>query len=195
MESNIDFFKIKYNNKAPKQGLVLVSEPFAPDSIFKRSIILLVEHNKEGSVGFILNKPLKKTLPDVSDEFGDFEVPVSMGGPVSRDNIYYFHTLGDVIPGSIKIRDDLYWGGDFEIIKMMISAGTLKKNQIRFFVGYSGWSPKQLDNELNKDYWLVSDIETSIIMEHDKKIWEKVVPNLGDKYSTWANFPENPIFN
>ena len=193
--NKFDIFKINHNSIKPKQGLVLVSEPFAPDSIFSRSIILLTEHNENGSVGFILNKPFNKKISDFSSEFGNFDINVSLGGPVGSEHIYYIHTYGEKIPGSIFIKDGLYWGGEFEIVKMLSEAGKLDKNKIRFFIGYSGWAPEQLMNEIKKDYWLVSDIDVETIMQNDKKIWDKVVSELDNPYKIWQYFPENPNLN
>jgi len=195
MKLEMDLFKIKYNDIKPKQGRVLISAPFADDSFFSRSVVLLTEYNKEGSVGFALNKPVKKMLPEISTEFGDFNAPVFLGGPVSRDNIYYVHTLGDKIPDSIKIKNNLYWGGDYKILKKLIDQGEVKTSQIRFFVGYSGWEENQLDTEIKEDSWLVSDISSENVMDYTIKIWKKMVSKLGESYKAWTNFPENPNFN
>ncbi|NPA44023.1 MAG: YqgE/AlgH family protein, partial [Chlorobi bacterium] len=108
-----DIFKLKHNGISPKQGSILISEPFAPDAIFSRAVILLAEHNKNGSVGFILNKPLNKTISQLSSEFGKNDMKVSIGGPVENNKIYYIHTYGNKIPNSMKITNGLYWGGDF----------------------------------------------------------------------------------
>ncbi len=190
-----DIFKINHNSINPKQGFVLVSEPFAPDNIFSRSIILLTEHNENGSVGFILNKPFKQKISDFSSEFGNSDINVSLGGPVGSEHIYYIHTYGKKIPGSIHIKENLYWGGEFKIVKMLTETGKLDKNKIRFFIGYSGWSPNQLVTEIKKNYWLVSDIDVATIMQNDKKIWDKVVSELDNPYKIWQYFPENPNLN
>jgi putative transcriptional regulator len=195
MEINTDIFKIKYNNIIPNQGLVLVSEPFSPDGVFSRAVVLLVEHNEQGSVGFILNKPINKKLTQLSKEFGNFDIKVSFGGPVSNKNIYYLHTYGNKIPGSIQIKDNLYWGGDFAILQTLMESGSLDESKIRFFVGYSGWSPEQLSGEIKKDYWLVSDIEVDTVMKYEREIWNKVVAKLDKRYSIWQHFPENPNLN
>jgi len=195
MKTEPDLFKIKHNDIDPEQGLVLVSEPFAPDSIFSRSVVLLAEHNEKGTVGFILNKPVNRKLSQLSSEFGNFDMKVSLGGPVANSNIYYLHTYGEKIPGSLLIKDDLYWGGDFNILQVLIESGAVDESKIRFFIGYSGWSEKQLDNEIKKDFWLVSDIEVETVMNYDKEIWNKVVSKLDNRYSIWQHFPENPNLN
>ena len=195
MNDNNDIFKIQHNTIKPKQGLVLVSEPFAPDSIFSRSIILLAEHNEEGSVGFILNKPFNRKISDFSSELGSFDMNVSLGGPVESEHIYYIHTYGEKIPGSIHIKGNLFWGGEFRVVQTMSEIGKLDENKIRFFVGYSGWSSKQLINEIDKNYWLVSEIDVKTIMKNDKKIWNKTVSALEKPYRAWQYFPENPNLN
>lgn len=195
MKPEVDLFNIKYNDIKPRQGRVLISEPFAADMFFSRSVVLLTEHNNEGTIGFILNKPIKKLLSEVSSEFGDFEAPVFLGGPVNRDNIYYIHSLGKKIPDSIRITDNLYWGGNFKVLKKLIDNGEVKSSQIRFFVGYSGWEKNQLDREIKNNSWLISDIDSEMVMNNDAKIWKRVVYKLGKKYRAWTNFPENPNFN
>ncbi len=195
MNKKLDIFKLKHNNIIPKQGLVLVSEPFAPDSIFSRSVILLAEHNKDGTVGFILNKPFNRKISDFSSEFGNFDLNISFGGPVESEHIYYIHTYGEKIPGSTQIKDNLYWGGEFSIIQTLSEAGKLEEEKIRFFVGYSGWTSEQLMSEINKDFWLVSDIDVGTIMRNDKKIWNKTVSELEKPYKIWQYFPENPNLN
>jgi putative transcriptional regulator len=158
MELNIDFFSID-NKQLARQGRVLISEPFLNDTYFKRSVVLLTEHSDEGSVGFVLNKPVDLSVTEVINDFPDIDTEVSIGGPVNTNTIHYIHTLGDTIPNSVKILDNLYWGGDFEVIKDMISTGLIKGSEIRFFLGYAGWSPKQLENELSENAWLISGKE------------------------------------
>jgi len=190
-----DIFKLKHNGIAPKQGSILISEPFAPDAIFSRAVILLAEHNKKGTVGFILNKPVNKTISQLSSEFGKNDMKVSIGGPVENNRIYYIHTYGNKIPNSIEIIKGLYWGGDFKVLQTALEEGGIDENKIRFFVGYSGWEPNQLKEEIKKDFWLVSDIDTKTIMKNNKKIWNETIAKLGEQYQIWQHFPENPNLN
>ena len=195
MELDIDFFSIN-NNKVAKQGRVLISEPFLNDTYFRRSVVLLTEHTDEGSVGFVLNKPVDLAVNDVLNDFPEIDTEVSIGGPVNTNTIHYIHTLGDIIPNSVKVLDNLFWGGDFEVIKDMIGAGLIKRTEIRFFLGYAGWSPKQLENELSENAWLVSEMRTDHIMQGPgNNLWKEILERSGDKYKTWVNFPENPSLN
>ncbi|MFC2115214.1 YqgE/AlgH family protein [Bacteroidota bacterium] len=195
MDLDIDFFNIE-NNKVAQQGRVLISEPFLNDTYFRRSVVLLTEHSPEGSVGFVLNKPVALSVSEVLADFPEIDTEVSIGGPVNTNTIHYIHTIGEIIPNSVKVLDNLYWGGDFEVVKQMIDQGQIKGTDIRFFLGYAGWSPKQLDNELSENAWLVSEMKAEHIMQGpDDNLWKEILETSGDKYKTWVNFPENPGLN
>ena len=88
----------------PAQGSLLVSEPFLADSFFKRSVVLLSEHDKKGTLGFILNKPTDVTVNQAVDNFPDFEAPLYFGGPVETDTLFYIHTLGETLKASAGLE-------------------------------------------------------------------------------------------
>ncbi len=195
MDANQNIFRIKTNNVSPRKGRILIAEPFLPGSYFNRSIIFLVDHNEEGSVGFILNKPVDFPIDDFDNEFSVNRFKLYMGGPVNIDSIYYIHTLGQQIPNSVHIKDNLYWGGDYDCLKELINTGVAKPNEVRFFLGYSGWDKNQLQEELEEDSWLVSDIDSSLVMTNKNELWAEMVKKIGGKYSMWQHFPENPSMN
>jgi putative transcriptional regulator len=190
-----DFFKIQQTNVIPKTGSILISEPFSKDAYFKRSIVLLTLNDDEGSVGFILNKEVEMSLNDLFGEDIDMEVSVSIGGPVSIERVDYIHTLGDKIPESKHIIGDIYWGGNFEVMISLLRTGIITENQIRFFLGYSGWNKGQLENELDHDYWLVGKGDPNTIMLKDKDYWKNTLKKMGKRYTVWLNLPEDPQFN
>jgi putative transcriptional regulator len=195
MEINIDFFKIS-NNKVAEKGLILISEPFLSDTYFKRSVVYLTEHNNEGSIGFVLNKPIDLKVQDVVQDFPEFDAFMSIGGPVNTNTIHFIHTLGDSIPESINVRDNIYWGGNFEVLRDRISSGMITRDQVRFFLGYSGWAAKQLEDELAQNAWLVAEIKPELVMRGEKSdFWNQILEKMGNKYQVWANFPENPGLN
>ena len=196
MNDNLDIFKIKTNNIQPHKGRILIAEPFLPGSYFSRSVVFLVAHSEKGSVGFILNKEIDFEIQDVFPDFPEFDATVFLGGPVSTDSIYYIHKLGDKLPGSINVLGDLYWGGDFDVLKSQISAGEIHPSEIHFFLGYSGWDAGQLEEELKEDSWLVTDVEEAAVMrEFDEVSWTDFVKKAGNRYSIWEHFPENPTLN
>jgi len=190
-----DFFKIEHENLMPEKGNLLISEPFSNDAYFKRSVVLLTLNDDEGSVGFILNKQVDISLSDLFEEDFDFKGKVSIGGPVSIDRIDFLHTLGELIPNSKHVIDNIYWGGDFNVVLKMLRSKSISEEQIRFFIGYSGWSKGQLDKEIENDFWLVTHPDTQSIMPIDENYWKTTLKRLGRKYEVWLNIPEDPVLN
>lgn len=195
MNLNLDIFKIKTNNVEPKKGRILIAEPFLPGSYFNRSIVFLVDHTDKGSVGFILNKPVDFPIVDFHKEFPDFNDTIYLGGPVNIESLYYIHKLGHHVPDSIPIMDDLYWGGDYDHLKDLINSGFATCEQVRFFLGYSGWDKGQLKEELEEDSWLVADIPPKMVINEQQELWRNMVKMQGGKYVLWENYPENPSMN
>lgn len=181
----------------PKKGDLLIAEPsIIGDVSFNRSIVLLADHNQEGSVGFILNKPLDYTISDLIPEV-EANFKVYNGGPVEQDNLYFIHKVPDLIPDSIEISLGIYWGGDFNKAMELIIKSDIKENDIRFFLGYSGWDANQLENELKNNSWVVTEnIYKKDIIEKDyQSFWKEKMLELGGEYSIWSNAPENPNYN
>ena len=195
MNLNIDFFRIE-QEILPAKGRVLISDPFLNDQYFKRSLVLLVEHGDEGSVGFVLNKPLEIDIKEVLSDFPRIDVDISVGGPVGSNTVHYIHTLGEGVPNSVEVTRGIYWGGDFNVIKDLVEARAIDKTQIRFFLGYSGWQPRQLDNELKQNAWAVENFSgTQIMSSFLENSWKETLQQLGLKYKMWLNTPENPGMN
>ncbi len=191
-----DIFKIDRNNILPRQGRVLISDPFLSDAYFKRSVVFITEHGEKGTVGFVLNKPVDVAINDILADFPNIDTAISVGGPVGTNSVHYIHELGDIIPNSVKVTNNIWWGGDFEMVKQMIKSGNLDQDKIRFFVGYSGWEPNQLEREISEDSWVVSEFDSEMIMgSRTKEAWQKALNTLGGKYRLWTNFPENPGMN
>jgi putative transcriptional regulator len=180
----------------PRKGKVLLAEPFLDDPYFKRTVILLCEHNEEGSFGFVLNNYIDIELDQVMDELPTFSTRISIGGPVNNSNLYYLHTLGEQIGDSVEVMNGIYMGGDFEILKKKLRMGQVQKDEVRFFVGYSGWSPNQLDTELGSKSWFVANVKPKLLMNTDvTDLWKKVMESMGSKGSMIANLPDDPSLN
>ena len=196
MTLNNDFFQIKHKLASTKKGSVLVSEPFSKDIYFKRSVVLLTEHTSEGSIGFILNKPVEMQVNDVLKNFPPTNARMLIGGPVSTDTVHFIHTLGEKLPDSIHVFDNIYWGGDFEKLKLLFEAGAVSEDEILFFMGYSGWSPNQLEDEIKQNFWIVTEVPSDMVMKQERKnFWKNALDALGSQYKIWANAPENPEMN
>ncbi|WP_194850419.1 YqgE/AlgH family protein [Nonlabens antarcticus] len=185
------------NTLAPERGKLLVSEPrIIGDVSFSRSVVLLTDFNEDGIVGFIMNKPLDYSLSELIPEINQ-KFEVYDGGPVSQDNLYFLHRIPDLIPNSHLIQDGIYWGGDFTTVSRLINEDKIKTEDIRFFLGYSGWEHDQLQQELQSRSWVVIDNEDSdkILSDHMQDIWKNKMRDLGNGYEIWSNAPENPSYN
>ncbi len=179
----------------PKQGIILISEPSLKDFYFRQSVVLLAEHNEEGTFGVIVNKPIDIRLDEVISGFSGIEYQVYLGGPVKTDSIFFIHTLSH-IENSLRIMDGLFWGGNIEVIRDLMEAGELRENQIRFFLGYSGWNPNQLDQEIGEKSWVLSQGSVNeVINNHPEELWSNYLKNMGNDYAIWANFPPDPALN
>jgi putative transcriptional regulator len=185
------------NKILPTKGSLLISEPFMVDENFKRSVVLLTEHNLEGTVGYILNQKSNYTLKDIIPDCWDANFPVYLGGPVSPDTLHFIHQVPNKIPGGMQIGNQLFWGGDFESLKVQINNYNILENEIRFFIGYSGWSSSQLDDEISINNWIVSNQYQSdlIFNDADENLWKEAILKMGIKYAHIVNFPEDPKLN
>jgi putative transcriptional regulator len=180
-----------------EKGKILIAEPSVIGDIsFNRSIILLVEHGNNGSIGFILNKPMNLNISDLIPEI-ESNLKIYNGGPVQQNNLYFIHKISDLIPESIMISEGLYWSGNFEYVLKLIKKGEINKNDIRFFLGYSGWDSNQLNDELNNNTWILSENShnKNIITAVDEVFWKNKMLDLGGEYSLWSNAPEHPSHN
>jgi len=181
----------------PKKGKLLIAEPsLTGDVSFNRSVVLIAEHNEEGSVGFILNKPLDYDISELVSEI-TVPFPVFNGGPVEQDNLYFIHKVPHLINDSVEISHGIFWGGDFDATIALINNGAITNKDIRFFLGYSGWSSLQLDQELNSKTWIVvkNHYESEIIEKSVNSFWKEKMKELGGDYLLWSNAPENPSLN
>lgn len=183
-------------NLLPTKGKLLIADPSMGDNSFGRTVVLLTEHNENGSVGFILNRPLGFNLKDIVPDL-NCNAEIYNGGPVEQDNLYFIHQSPDIIPNSIEICNGIYWGGDFNAVKSLINEKKIDTNTIRFFLGYSGWSSKQLIMEMKEDSWVVSKESSSprVFKIKIKNLWKKQMIDLGGEYQIWANSPDDPKMN
>lgn len=178
------------------RGKVLLAEPFMLDTNFKRSVVLMCEHEDDGSLGFILNKSLKMKINELISDFPDIDSTVCYGGPVQTDTIHYIHNAGHLFEDSQEIMPGVYWGGDFEKLKALITTELITKENIRFFIGYSGWSESQLKEELKLGSWVVADMNLNYLFKvGEKNLWSKVMQHKGDVFSVIANLSEEITWN
>ncbi|SHE37813.1 putative transcriptional regulator [Psychroflexus salarius] len=182
----------------PKQGEILISDPsLLGDDIFTRSVILINYIDEVDVVGFILNKAadmkLKEILPSIKNDYD-----IYIGGPVEQDSLYFIHTVPELIPNSVEVNHGIYWGGQFEAIEDLLNNNTITPQQIKFFVGYTGWKKNQLKQELSVKSWIINrPLNLGEIFSTDKlrEFWKEKMRLIGGEYLIWSNAPDNPNYN
>lgn len=180
--------------KTITKGNILIAQPALYDYTFNRSVIFITDHNEYGSIGFILNKPLNKPVSTYVSEL-DTKLQVYEGGPVETHNLYYLHKRPDLISKSEPITNGLYWSGDYDDVRNAINSGLIQDDEIRFYLGYSGWAENQLQNEVNDNAWIVVNEEVDIFKDWDNNLWKEQLKNLGGEHLIWLNTPADPTMN
>ena len=180
----------------PGPGILLIADPFLKDPNFLRTVVLLCDHTADGSFGFVLNKKIAQTLNELLVNFDDFKLPVYYGGPVQTETIHFVHQYPDLIPDSVKVSNDIYWGGNFETVAALIKNNSINPNKIKFFIGYSGWGKEQLTGELDEKSWLtVTATKKLVFTTPPTDVWKGSLQHLGGEYEIMVNFPIDPQLN
>ncbi len=180
----------------PAPGILLIADPFLKDANFLRSVVVLCEKNEDGAVGFVLNRKYEHTLDELLPDLKGHDFPVYYGGPVQLETIHMLHQYPEEIPGGQQILDGVYWGGDFEAVIELLHKGELEKDKIRFFIGYSGWSNGQLEEEIEEKSWLTVDSDPQLIFQTENgNVWKDSIRKLGGDYEMLVNFPIDPQLN
>lgn len=181
----------------PEKGDLLISEPYLPDPNFERTVILLCEHDENGSFGFVVNKPSHAQLSELIDDLGSFDLPVFIGGPVQQNTLHFLHQNTVQMNNDRVISEGITWGIDFESLLHHINLGTVKEKEVKFFVGYSGWSEGQLLDELKAKSWIICKQPTQkmVFEVPPEQLWSHVLEQLGGKYRAISKYPTDPRLN
>ncbi len=188
-----DYFKAEH----PEKGDLIISEPFLPDPNFERSVILICEHDENGSFGFVLNQLSNLKLEEMISETGNCSSNLFVGGPVQQDTIHMIHRCPDLIENSQAVSDGIWWGGDFEKTLFLLNTDQISKADIKFFMGYSGWSEGQLEEEIEAKSWIVyREPSSEQVFDLDPNVlWRKILNDKGGKFRIFSNYPTDPRLN
>ncbi|GAB1447560.1 MAG: YqgE/AlgH family protein [Bacteroidia bacterium] len=179
-----------------KRGSLLLSEPFMLDPSFKKSVVLLTDHQTDGSVGFVLNRLYPLTSMELIPELLETDFPLYTGGPVEPNTLHFIHRKKECIPEANEIAPGIFWGGSIEQVNDCLNAGRANMSDFRFFIGYSGWAPGQLEEEMELKSWWTLDATSNLVFETDPNfLWEAAVKTLGLDYAYLAQAPENLAWN
>lgn len=178
----------------PQKGHILIAEPFLADPNFHRSAVLLTEHNAQGSVGFVLNQ---KTVLTVADLFEDLEIldTIHVGGPVRQDSFHFIHNY-EGLADALEILPGLFWGGNFNHLTALYHESLLPPEfQVRYFAGYSGWGPNQLNREIEQKSWIVIEAPAATSFLPEEDMWKALLKTYGGQFSWMSNAPADLSLN
>jgi len=174
----------------------LIAHPLAFDGFFNKSVVLITSHTKQESFGFVINFKTLFKLRDLRPQIKNGNIPVFDGGPVGRNQLFYIHTLGEIIPNTQLISKNIYIGGDFDEILNAVETGVAHENNLKLFMGYSGWGPSQLQNEIDKNHWFKSKANTKQIFEKNSdSIWKTQLELIKPSYAIFGDILNQPSIN
>jgi len=180
------------------KGIFLVAAPSLRDPNFRQTVVLLCEHGSQGALGVVVNRPtaihLSEALPQVPVLEGQRHLLFS-GGPVQPNHILILLRTGQVLDNAHHVFDGVYMGGDMAALERILTvpSGTAA---FRAYVGYSGWSPGQLENEMKTGSWITLPADPSLVFDKDPlRIWTDIMSSLGSRYEMYAQMPPDPNLN
>ena len=181
-------------------GALLLSVPQMLDPNFMHTVVLMVEHGEGGALGLVVNQPTDVRLSDLVEGhplLDGFDFPVHSGGPVGRDSLQFVHRLPQVIGGGVDLDDDLALGGRLEDLAEGLASGVASADNLRFFVGYSGWGTGQLEAEFDSGSWVPAPPNSDLCFaaEQGEPVWRQGLQGLGDAGRTLAQLPPDVTWN
>ncbi|MFN3381471.1 MAG: YqgE/AlgH family protein [Runella zeae] len=179
----------------PTKGKLLIAEPFLGDPNFERSVVFFWGPKDRRKFWLVFYKNTPYFIQEIFEEPGGHNLPLYLGGPVEQNTLHFLHRLS-FIEDAIPVGENLFWSGDFEQIISILNVGKITEQDIRFFVGYSGWSAGQLDDELKRDSWIVSDTDAAFIFDTPTdQFWRAVLRRMGGEYRVKSHYPTDPRLN
>jgi len=178
------------------RGRLLVAAPPLIDPNFDRTIVLMLEHGDEGALGVVLNRPSESSVYDVFPEWHELSSPpavVFAGGPVATDAVIALARRRHVaVEGFQQIVDDI---GTVDLADDPLELGAALQS-LRVFAGYAGWSPGQLEGELEQGGWFVVDLEpTDPFVDNPERLWRDVLRRQRGRLALFSNYPEDATVN
>jgi len=186
-----------FKRNVPLQaGTLLVAEPYLGDLSFHRKVVLICEHSASHTFGLILNQKHDTILEPFLEGQSLEDIPLFSGGPVDPSILQFLHKRPDLISGGVRIVDDLYWAGDFNEAIDAIVNEKINFDEIKFFIGYSGWDGGQLEREIDSNSWHLAKVQPQYVFDTPfDDLWRQVLQDLGGDYRVLATYPDDPSLN
>jgi putative transcriptional regulator len=176
-------------------GHFLIASPAIMDPNFERAVVLITAHNDEGAVGVILNRCSAATVGEAVPQLApviDVDEPVFVGGPVNPDGVAVLAEFDDPEEAGIVVLDDV----GFVAIEEALEVQAPELQRTRVFAGVAGWGPEQLEDELDRDDWIIEPADVDAIFTDDPdRLWSEVLRRKGGRYELVARMPLDPSMN
>jgi putative transcriptional regulator len=176
------------------RGKLLIASPALLDPNFARSVILITEHNEDGAMGVVLNRPSDTEVGEVAPELGPIveAEPVFIGGPVQPQALVVLAEFNEPAAAAWVVVADVGFVAaetEPEELERAIRRG-------RVYAGYSGWGAGQLEGELSEDAWIVEPpLPTELFADDPEQLWHEVLARKGGQFALIARMPDDPSMN
>lgn len=180
------------------KGIFLVASPALRDPNFRQTVVLLCEHGPEGALGVVVNRPtgmlVAEALPQIPVLEGQRHV-LFCGGPVQPNHVLILYRTTQEPRDTHHVFDGVYLGGNLEALEQVLMMPT-GSEAFRAFIGYSGWGPGQLEEEMKTGSWITLPADPNVVFQKDpSRIWPDILRSLGEPYDVYAEMPLDPSLN
>jgi putative transcriptional regulator len=176
------------------RGKLLVASPALVDPNFARTVVLITEHNDEGAMGVVLNRPSETDVDEVAPELAGlaYGEPVFIGGPVQPKALVVLAQFADIEAAAWIVAEDVgFVAAETEGDRL---ADAVRRGRV--YAGYSGWGAGQLENELDEDAWIVeAPLPAELFPDDPLTLWSDVLARKGGQYALIARMPDDPSLN
>jgi putative transcriptional regulator len=176
------------------RGRLLIATPVIFEPTFRRTVVLLAEHTEEGAMGIVLNRPSETLVTDAVPPLSgivDEDDPIYVGGPVEPTAVIVVADFADPTEAGSLIFGSI--GFVVTDAEEMPSAASIRRSRV--YAGYAGWSPGQLEAELEEEAWFVEPALPEDAFAEPDELWSHVLRRKGGNYTVIAMMPENPSLN
>lgn len=180
------------------KGIFLVAAPSLRDPNFRQTVVLLCEHGTQGALGVVVNRPtaihIAEALPQVPVLEGQHHM-LFAGGPVQPNHVLILLRTGQEPDNTHHVFDGVYMGGDMAALEKILTVPS-GSAAFRAYVGYAGWAPGQLENEMKTGSWIMLPADPAVVFDKEPlRIWADIMKSLGSRYEAYAEMPADPSLN
>lgn len=180
-----------------QKGTFLIATPDIDAGFFFRGVILVCEHNPNGSFGLLINKALDLELPEEiinAQQLANPHIGIRAGGPVQTNQMMLLHSSNQIEQQTLKVCDGVYLGGDLQFLQESIT--NANGPYIHLCFGYTGWGNAQLEREFLDGHWFLYPATADHIFQvPPEKLWQTLLREMGGKYATLSMIPEDLSLN